>query len=114
MIARAPLLAFAVALLVALVVWLLQPSEEKSQSGRVSKLLEGWRWRGPAPLPFVVLKSALWLCFIATFVTLGTTVTAGRRQPDIVITDSEISDVARERIDNGQHGRAGFVAAPDK
>lgn len=76
-------LIYALALLVALVVWLCQRPEERSRSGRLSKLRKGWRWRGPAPLPFVVLKWAFWLCSIATFVTLATIPETGREQPDV-------------------------------
>ena len=76
-------LIYALALLVAFLVWLFQRPEERRRSGRLSRLLKGWRWRGSAPLPFVVLKWAFWLCFIATFITLSTIPTTGREQPDI-------------------------------
>jgi hypothetical protein len=75
-------LLYALALLVALLLWLLQKPEARWRPGRLSALLKGWRWRGTAPLPFVVLKWAFWLSFISTFVILGTIPKTSRVQPD--------------------------------
>jgi len=75
---------FALALLIALVVWLLQPPDRRlsSEPGRVGKLVSGWTWKGQTPMSFVVLRTLFWMYVVGVLLTIGSIASRAPRDPD--------------------------------
>jgi hypothetical protein len=78
-------LLYALALLIAALVWLFQPREKRvsSQPGRVSRLMAGWSWSGRAPLSFAVLRTSLWAYMIAVVLIMSTIPGWARERADL-------------------------------
>ena len=77
-------LLFALALLIALLVWVFQSPDRRwsPRSGRVGRLASGWRWKHQAPKSFAVLRRAFWFYVIATLLTIGSIASWAPRNAD--------------------------------